>query len=151
MDRFTSSIVAGVLLLVAVGLGATVVLRDRQQPPDLSQPGGVVLAYALAEQRGDQAAAWDLLAPSAQARTTRDRFIARAGSDGTNRAFLSTEDIATEGDSARVALLRTYPASGGLFGTSSYTDRSTVVLERQPSGWRITIPSDDYLLNADKH
>jgi hypothetical protein len=151
MDRFTTSIVVGVLLLVGVGLGASFVLRDRQQPPDLSRPSGVVLAYALAEQRGDPATAWDLLAPSAQARTTRDQFLARAGSDGSDRAYLTTEDIATESDTARVALLRTYPASGGLFGSNSYTQRSVVVLGREPDGWRITVPPDDYLLNADKH
>ena len=151
MDRFTTIVVACVSLLVAVGLGAAVLLRDRQQPPDLSRPSGVVLAYALAEQRGDPAAAWDLLAPSAQARTTRDQFLARAGSGMSDQAYLSTEDLAVEGDSARVALTRTYPASVGLFGSRSYTQRSTVVLERGPAGWRITVPSDDYLLNVDKH
>jgi len=151
MDKFTTSVVAGVLLLVVVGLGAAAVLRDRQQTPDLSQPSGVVLAYALAEQRGDPATAWGLLASTAQARTTRDQFLARAGSSGTDRAYLSTEDIATEGDTARVALVRTYPASGGLFGSSSYTQRSIVVLQREPGGWRITVPPDDYILNADKH
>jgi len=151
MDRFTTFVVAGVLLLIVVGLGAAVVFRGQQQPPDLTRPSGVALAYALAEQSGDPAAAWDLLAPSAQARTTRDQFIARAGSTGSDRAYLSTEDLATESDTARVALVRTYPASGGLFGFNSYTQRSTIVLERDPSGWRITVPPDDYLLNADKH
>ena len=151
MDRFTVAVVAGVLVLIVAGLGVAAAVRGREQPPDLNAPGGVVLAYAQAEQRGDPAAAWDLLAPSAQARTTRDRFIARAGGDGSDRTYLSTEDLETDGDSARVALLRTYPGSGGLFGSRSYTQRSTVVLARGDTGWRITVPPDDYLLELDKH
>ena len=151
MDRFTIAVVAGVLVLVVAGLGVAAAFRGREQPPDLSVPSGVVLAYAQAEQRGDTAAAWDLLSPSAQARTTRDRFIARAGGDGSQRGYLSTEDLGTDGDSARVALVRTYPASGGLFGSRSYTQRSTVVLARGDAGWRITVPPDDYLLDPDKH
>ena len=64
---------------------------------------------------------------------------------------LVREDLDTDGGSARVALLRTYPGSGGLFGSRSYTQRSTVVLARGDSGWRITVPHDDYLLDLDKH
>ncbi len=150
MDRFTTAVVAGVLLLIVAGLGASAVLRGREQPPDLSLPSGVVLAYAQAEQRGDPAAAWDLLAPSAQARTTRDQFIARAGDDGSQRGLLSTEELGGDENTTRVALLRTYPASGGLFGSRSYTQRSTVVLTRGDSGWRITVPPDDYLLAREK-
>jgi hypothetical protein len=150
MDRFTTSIAAGVVLLIASGLGVAAFVGNRQPPPDLTQPSGVVLAYALAEQRGEPAAAWDLLAASAQSRTTRDQFIARASTSQGERAYLTTEDVAVTSDVATVTLLRTYPSSGGLFGPSSYSSRSTVRLTREPAGWRITVPHDDYLLGLPK-
>ena len=85
MDRFTWIVVGGVLGLVVVGLSAATFLRGREAPPDLNTPAGVVLAYALAERRGDPQTAWDLLAPSAQARIDHDRFLARAGSTGSHK------------------------------------------------------------------
>src|SRR5438105_6896668 len=150
MDRFTTSIVGGVLLLIVAGLGVAAILGNRQEPPDLTKPSGVVLAYALAEQRGDPAAAWDLLAPSAQSRTTRDQFIARASGDNAERAYFSTEDGVIEPDLASVTLLTTYPSSGGLLERSTYTSRSTVRLVHEVDNWRITVPHDDYLLNSPK-
>jgi hypothetical protein len=145
MDRFTTSVVGGVLLLIVAGLSAAAILGTRQPEPDLTQPNGVVLAYALAEQRGDVATAWDLLDPSAQARTTRDQFIVRASQRESERGYLSTENVQLGSDDATVALIRTYPGSGGLFGSNSYTERSTVRLARGPAGWRITVPHDEYL------
>jgi hypothetical protein len=146
MDRFTWAVVGGVLGLVVVGVVAASIVRGRETPPDLNTPSGVVLAYALAEQRGDGQAAWDLLAPSVQARADRERFLARFGERGSDRAFLSTESETTTGDTASVALVRTYPSSGGIFGSTSYSNRNTVRLVREPEGWRITVPPDDYLL-----
>jgi hypothetical protein len=146
MDRFTTAVVGGVLVLIVAGLGAAVIVRSREQPPDLTTPSGVVLAYALAEQRGDASAAWDLLASSAQQRTTRDQFISRVGLDNEDRSYLATEGVQTDSDGASVVLLRTSRSSEGLFGSSSYTSRSTVRLAREPDGWRITVPHDDYVL-----
>jgi hypothetical protein len=145
MDRFTWAIVGGVLALVVGGLVAAATIRGRETAPDLNTPSGVVLAYALAEQRGDGQAAWDLLAPSVQARANRDRFIARLGSHATDRAYLSVESERLEADGASVVLVRTYPGSG-ILGGSSYNNRSTVRLGREPVGWRITAPPDEYLL-----
>ena len=52
MDRFTWTVVGGVVGLVVIGLAAATFARGREAPPDLTTPAGVVLAYALAEQRG---------------------------------------------------------------------------------------------------
>jgi hypothetical protein len=150
MDRFTYIIVGGVLALVVAGLSAAAIARGRETPPDLTTPSGVVLAYALAEQRGDGQAAWELLAPSAQARADHDRFVARAANNSADRAYLGTENERVTGDSASVVLVRTYPASGGLLSGNSYTRRSTVQLTHDAAGWRISVPDDDYLLTRSK-
>ena len=149
MDRFTSVLVASVLGLVVVGLSLAAFARGREAPPDLTTPSGVVLAYAQAEQRGDGRAAWDLLATSAQARGDRDQFIARVGSGGdSNREYLATESEQLDSaETASVTLVRTYPGSSGLFGTSSYSSRSVVRLTREAGAWRIVVPHDDFALS----
>jgi hypothetical protein len=145
MNRFTWIVVAGVLGLVVGALAVATVRPRDQAPPDLSTASGVVLAYCLAEQRGDAQAAWNLVAASAQARSDRDRFTARVGSGGTDRELLTTEDEHVDADTATVVLVRTSPGSGGIFGNTTYTTRSTVPLVRQDGNWRITVPPDDYL------
>jgi hypothetical protein len=144
MDRFTYALAAGVLALVVGGLATAIVARGWSAPPDLSTPGGVVLAYAAAEQRGDALAAWNLLDPSVQARSDSDAFLAQPPYN--DRAYLSIEDERIEADGATVVLVRTYPGSGGLFGGGSYPGRSTVRLAHTDAGWRITVPDDSYRL-----
>jgi len=141
-------VVGGVLGLVAIGLAAAAVLRGHEPTPDLNTPSGVVLAYALAEQRKDPQTAWDLLAPSAQARLDHDRFLALVSSrGGSDREYLTTESERITADGATVVLVHTTVGSGGLFGSASYTNRNTVSLTRQGADWRITIPpADDFLL-----
>ncbi|MDQ6674973.1 MAG: hypothetical protein M3069_30265 [Chloroflexota bacterium] len=153
MDRFTSIVVAGVLGLVALGLAVAVLFRGHQPTPDLSSPSGVVLAYVLAEQRQDPQSAWDLLAPSAQARFDHDRFLAlagrRGGSDSSTREYFTTQSEQITDDTATVVLVRTSVGSGGFFGSGSYSSTNTVSLTRQGADWRITIPpADDYWLIA---
>ena len=147
MNRFTLAVAGGVLALVAAGLVTAGTLRGQiGARPDPSTPAGVALAYALAEQRGDPQAAWDLLASSAQQRADRERFLARAGHAGPDDTYLSTEDERIEGDAASVVLVQTYPGTGGIFGRPSYTNRATVRLTREAAGWRITVPPDDFLV-----
>jgi hypothetical protein len=151
MDRFTLAVVGGVLALVAAGLVTAATLRGQiGAQPDPGTPAGVVLAYALAEQRGDAQAAWDLLASSARQRADRDRFLARAGHAEPDNTYLSTEDQRIDGDTASVVLVQTYPGTGGILGRTSYTNRATVRLIREPAGWRITVPPDDFLLLAPR-
>jgi hypothetical protein len=146
MDRLTWAVVGGVLGLVVIGLAAAAFLRGHEAPPDLNTPAGVVLAYALAEQRADSQAAWDLLATSAQARTDHDRFLARVGTrNEAEREFLTTEDQRVDADGASVVLVQTTTGSGGLFGSGTYANRATVRLTRQGAAWRIVVPHDDYL------
>jgi hypothetical protein len=143
--------VIGVLILVAVSIGVAI-LQPRTQPaPDLTTPEGVVLAYALAVQRGDPEAAWELLSSSARNQTTRERFLARAaGLSGTYaRARLSVEDVRVDGDAARVELVRTYrgesvPFPFGSGGT--YHNRNTVRLVREEGMWRMSTPPEPFLL-----
>lgn len=150
MDRFTLGVVGGVLALVVAGLVAAAILRGHSPPPDLSTPSGVVLAYALAEQQRDGQAAWDLLASSVQARNNRDEFLVRFGNIGHDREYLTTEDERIDADGASVVLVRTNPPSGGLFGSSSSSYRTTVRLVREVDGWRITVPPDPYVLVSSK-
>ena len=92
MDRFTVAVVGGVLALVVAGLVAAAVVRGRAPQPDLGTPSGIVLTYGLAEQRGDGQAAWELLASSVQTRNSRDQFLVRFTSRGSEPEYLSTED-----------------------------------------------------------
>jgi opacity protein-like surface antigen len=148
VDRFTIAIAGGVLALVAAALAAAAIVRDQSPPPDVSTPSGVVLAYAEAEQRGDGAAAWDLLTASTRARADRDQFLVRVGQNGPGRTsvYLSTEAEQVTGDMASVVLARTSRDGGGIFSASSYTMRTIVRLTREPAGWRISLPPDGYNL-----
>ena len=148
MDRLTVGVVGGVLGLVVAGLVTAAILGGRQPRPDLNTPSGVVLAYALAEQRGDGAAAWDLLASSVQARNNRDQFLVRFGSRSNGHEYLTTEQEVIDASGASVVLVRTSAASDGIFGSTAYSSRSTVRLTRESAGWRITVPPDPYLLRT---
>jgi hypothetical protein len=150
MDRFTVAVVGGVLALVVAGLVAATVLRGHAPEPDLGTPSGIVLAYGLAEQRGDGQAAWELLATSIQTRNSRDQFLVRFGGHGRGPDYLTTEDERIDGDGASVTMVRTYPGSGGIFGGNGYTSRNTVRLAREAAGWRITVPPDPYVLFESK-
>ena len=147
MDRFTWGLVGGVLLLVVVALGAAAT-RGRGEPPDLSRPDGTVLAYALAEQRGDAPTAWGLLSSSLQQSSDYQRYLLRVGSNReADDASFSTEDQHIDGDAASVVLVRTATDSGGWFGSGGTTStRTTVRLVRKADGWRISVPPDDYAL-----
>jgi hypothetical protein len=151
VTRSTWAIVGGVLGLVVLALVLAAVMPSRQPAPDLTTPDGTTLAYAVAVQRGDLDQAWDLLATSAKTQVSRDRFITRAEAlrGSYERARLSSEDARTEGDTARVDLVRTYPSSGGPFGlgSSSYSNRSTVRLVRENGQWRIATPPDPFVID----
>lgn len=158
MDRFTWGVVGGVVVLVLAALGAAAVSRGTDRPPDLTTPSGVTLAYALALERGDGAAAWDLLAGSVQANGRRETFIQRVADPGPGRDTrlrITVEDELITGDEATVALARTMPPSsagplGFLFGGSGYASRSTVRLVRENGQWRLSAPPDSYLLQVPR-
>jgi hypothetical protein len=154
VTRFTWGIVIGVLVLVALSVGLAIALPRTQPTPDLSAPEGVTLAYGLAMQRGEPEAAWELLSSGAQGQTTRDRFLTRASglTGGYERARLNVEDVNTEGDTARVQLVRTYSGAGGPFGLGSGASSNTNVvrLVREDGTWRISTPPDAFVLDAGR-
>ena len=110
MDRLTLAVGGGVLALIVAGLAAAMLVRTSATPPDLTTPSGTTLAYALAVRGGDQQAAWELLAPSEQARLNRGRFLARPSDSIARNVYLTTEDERIDPDgSASVILVRTFP------------------------------------------
>jgi hypothetical protein len=148
VSRFTWAIVGGVLALVVISLALAVILQSREPTLDLTTPSGVTLAFVLALQRGEGERAWDLLASSARAQTTRERFLV-ASSNFRNlyeRARLSVENDRVEGDTARLDLVRTFP-NGGPFGFgASSVQRQTVRLVREQGEWRVETPPDSLVL-----
>jgi len=150
MDKFTLAVVGGVLGLIGVALVAALLIRGSAAPLDLSTPSGTVLAYALAQRRGDPHTAWDLLAPSEQARLDRDRFVARSANASDDNVYLTTEDERIEADGASVVLVRTF-SNRGLFGTrSSFSSRTTVRLIRVDDQWRISAAPDTFGLSLSR-
>ena len=155
MDRFTAAVVAGVLALVAAAIAAAALVRGREVPPDLTQPAGVTLAYALALQQADADRAWALLASSTRVESDQAAFrrlVAQRGT-GAQRARLLVEEESVGPDgTARVVLVRQYPGSDGPFGLfgSTYSQRSPVTLVREGDAWRITVPPDPYLLQPPR-
>ncbi len=150
MDRFTWSVVAGVLALVVAGVAAAVLLGRSDAQPNLSMPGGVALAYALAMERGDADQAWNLLATSAQSQTTKERFFQRAGGPRRpdERVRLTTENEQVQGDKATLDLVRTYDGGSGPlgFGSGPVSLRSPVRLALESGQWRIVVPPDPFVI-----
>jgi hypothetical protein len=149
MDRFTWGIAGGALLLVVLGIASVVLLQQPSGPPDLSRPEGVVRAYVQALEAGRPEDAWALLAEAARQDVTRDEFIRRATQEGTFRrrtSRLAIESAEIDGSVARVLLARTYDSGGGLFGPSSFTERTMVRLVRESGAWRIEVPPEPFLI-----
>lgn len=146
MDRFTWGVAAGAVLLVVAALGSVILLQARTAPPDLSRPQDVVRAYYDALESGRPERAWDLLAPSAQAGTTRQEFIQRATSFRPGRdGRIAVERVDIEGSTAIVRLNQTYGAPS-LFDPGGGSNSVTVRLERGTAEWRITVPPEPYFI-----
>ena len=148
VDRLTLGIAVTVLVLVAVGIGVAAMVGRVQPAPNLSTPEGVTLAYELAIQRGEPDTAWDLLSSQAQAATTRQEFLARAsGLSRRGDARLSVENVRIDGDTTHLDVARTIPTSGFLgFGAGSFTTRSPVTLVRERGEWRVSVPSEPFVI-----
>lgn len=148
LDPLTLGVAVFVLALVGVGLGVAIAVGRAQPPPDVSTPEGVTLAYELAIQRGEPDIAWNLLATEAQAATTRQEFLARAaGLPNRSDVRLSVENVRTDGETTHLDVVRTMPTSGFLgFGAGSFTIRSPVTLVREMGVWRISVPSEPFVI-----
>ena len=145
MDRSTLALSGCVVGLVALGL-ILVVTRPTPPPPDLATPSGTMLAYALAEQRGDGQTAWNLLASDVKQHSDRGQFLGLTSTERSGFEFFATDHEVQNGDSASVVLVRTYRSpSFGLFTTSeTSTSRTAVQLGRESGAWRISVPPDEY-------
>lgn len=148
VDRLTLSIGIGVLVLVAIGIAVAAIGARGQAPPDLSTPDGVALAYELDIQHGEADRAWELLTSEAQAGTTRQEFLARAASvNRGGEVRFSAENVRIDGDTAHMDLVRMTPSSGFLgLGAGTYTSRSPVTLIRENAAWRISVPSEPFVI-----
>jgi len=148
VDRLTWAVALTAVVLVVVGVTVAAVVGRGEPAINLSSPGGVTLAFELAIQNGEGDVAWLLLAPSAQAGTTRQEFLARAASinRGPNARF-SVDNVRTSGDTAHLDLVRIIP-TGGLvgLGAGTFTVREPVTLERVDGEWRLTVPPEPYLI-----
>lgn len=148
VDRLTLGVALTVLALVALGIGVAIVVGRVQPAPELSTPEGVALAYELTIQRGEPDAAWELLSSQARAATTRQEFVARAsGLSGRGDVRLSVENVRIDGDTTHLDVVRTIPTSGFLgFGAGSFTTRSRITLVRERGEWRISVPSQPFVI-----
>ena len=148
LDRFTLSIGIGVVVLVMIGIVIAAVGARVQAPPDLSTPEGVALAYELDIQRGEADRAWGLLASEAQRGTTRQEFLARAATvNRGGEVRFSAENVRADGDTAHLDMVRVTPTSGFLgLGVGSYTTQNPVTLVRENGEWRISVPSEPYVV-----
>jgi hypothetical protein len=148
IDRLTLGVAVCVLLLVAFGIGVAIVVGRVQPAPDLSTPEGVTLAYELAIQRGEPDAAWNRLSSETQKATTRQEFLARAsGLSRRGDMRLSVENVRIDGDTTHLDVARTIPTSGVLgFGAGSSTTRNPVSLVRERGEWRISVPSEPFVI-----
>jgi hypothetical protein len=151
MDRTTWAIVLGSLALAVVGI-ATAMLVNRGEPPlDLSTPGGVTLAYELAIQRGEADAAWEFLASSARAGTTRQEFLARAAGLGRGSDVrFSVENVRADATTAHLDLVRIVQVGSPVgLGAGTRTVRNPVTLVLEDGRWRISVPSEPFVILRD--
>jgi hypothetical protein len=148
VDRFTLGVALGVVILVAIGIAVAAIGVRGQGPPDMSTPEGVALAYELDIQRGEADRAWDLLASDAQHGTTRQEFLARAATvNRGGEVRFSVDNARVDGDTAHLDLVRVTPTPGFLgLGGGSYTSSSPVTLVRENGAWRISVPSQPYVV-----
>jgi hypothetical protein len=147
IDRLTLGIGLGVVVLVVIGIAVAAIANRAQPLPPLTTPEGVTLAYELDIQRGADLA-WDLLSAEAQAGTMRQEFLARAANMGRGGdARYSIENVRIDGATAHLDVVRSMPNPGffGL-GAGSMTIRSPVTLVLENDAWRISVPSEPFVI-----
>lgn len=150
MDRWTWGLVAAILAISVVALGAAIATRAGQAP-DLATPDGVAAAYLLAIQNREADQAWDLLAspqaaagpfPGPRGETmTRETFrqqVLNQPRPGNRRLRIIGTTLSAE--TARVEIEVTFSASGPplLAPASGFAQIRIFELRRQGETWRIT-------------
>jgi hypothetical protein len=150
MDRWTWGLVAGIVAICAVALGAALVSRGAQTPPDLATPEGVAVTYILAIQNREPDQAWDMLTgPEAAAGPfpgprgevlTRETFRQQVlNQPRQNSRRLRLLGSSVSGDTAKVEVQLTYGSGSFLGGSPSANAQTrTFELKRQGATWRIS-------------
>ncbi len=141
MDRFTTGIVAAIILLLIAAIGAVALGLGRAEPADPSTPHGVVLIYLREVRSGGYDAAYGLLSSSLQSKVSREEFIQAANYLNGDRQRLDVSEGSVDGDRALVPVI--YASPGSLFDNYSYT--RTAALVREGGQWRISAPTEPYL------
>ena len=145
-SRWLAGAAVIVVLLVAFSVVAAVLNRDRE--PDLlpeGSPGRVVQDYILAVQRGEPAAAYELLSREVRERcgpgdiSVGTRYSGRAEGSFSVRLVdteLEDDDAAVRIEIAEVEAPRGIP----LFGGSAHFFDTTYRLVREQGEWRLNHP-----------
>jgi hypothetical protein len=137
LDRFLTSILAGIGVLVVVALVFFFVRQNGQVYTADDTPTGVVHNYMLALSRSDFERAYGYLVQS-DPKPTLDQFRQSYLSSRQNIADVSVQlgEAVVNGDSATV-LLYLINSSGNPFNSSSRSQQNAT-LARQGGAWKIT-------------
>jgi hypothetical protein len=152
MDRFTWAAVIAIVALCAAAMITVVVPRATQNPPDLTTPDGVVVAYitAIQDKRADDA--WALLDspqaisgwygdPRSSSGPTQEWFRQQVNNTytGNRNSRIRIVETRIEGDTARIdAEVTRFSDSMPLFGSGSSSTTVTFNAQRRDGSWRIT-------------
>jgi hypothetical protein len=147
-DRFLLAIVAGTVLLVAVGILIVFVFgRSAPTPPaDPDSPAGVVQLYIQAVRSGETEKARGYLSREAQTRFDSNRsgrYLAPAQDD--YRIIVDTVAVTDSSAEVKVTVTRFYARSRPFQSSSSHYD-STVRLIREDGAWKMTQYIEPYAL-----
>jgi len=129
-DRTLIAILAAIAVIVVVAL-VVVLTRGAAAPLDESTPEGVVQRYAQAVAGGDDAAALEYLAPSADL----ECYDYDTGADRARLTFVSTD---ITGDTAIVTVNLTATYGYSLFGSSQSSYQERFELVKSGTAWQIT-------------
>lgn len=146
-DRFLLGIVAGIVVLVAVGF---VLMLLRPKPgylPD-DTPAGVANNYLLAMQRDDYERAYRYVWPDLPGYPP-DAATFGSYADPFSRSFdaasVEVTKVTQTGDQARVTFLQTAFYEGGLFSSGTYESEYVMQLVQSNGQW--WVQDADYYWN----
>jgi hypothetical protein len=149
-DRFLLGIVAGAVLLMALGVVAVFVAgRTPAAPPaDPATPVGVVQSYVEALRTSDADRAYTYLSRSAQAAVSLDEYrrqLHRPFVPPTAEQRVLVEPLTQGADRAEVKVtISRFTARVEPFSANTYHRDTTVHLIHEDGAWRINQPTGPY-------
>jgi hypothetical protein len=136
-DRFLTSILVGIALLVVVALAVFFIRRDKQTYVAEDTPEGVVHNYVLAVLNGDYQKAYGYLADLENKPTYeqfRDAFIKGVVNPNNSAVDIGDSEINTDTASVDVALI--YNPSDPF--STGYRDVQRAILVKQGQAWKLS-------------